>query len=71
MGSELWAALLGGSLSLLGTFLTLWLQQRFARQERAEIVRRFLAEQSAYVREIVAHLDEQMNRMGEVWIEDV
>jgi hypothetical protein len=71
MPNELWAALLGGMLSLLGTLLTLWLQQRNARTERQDVVARFVVEQAEYLRDVAVRLEANFEKYGEVWIEDV
>ena len=71
MPNELWAALLGGALSLAGTLLTLFLQQRSQRNERKDIVTRFVIEQGEYLRELSGRLEANFQKSNEVWMEDV
>ena len=71
MPNELWAAILGGALSLAGTLLTLFLQQRSQRNERKDIVTRFVIEQGEYLRELASRLEANFQKHSEVWMEDV
>jgi hypothetical protein len=66
MPNELWAALLGGALSLAGTLLTLFLQQRAQRNERKDIVTRFVIEQGEYLRELSGRLEGNFQKHNEV-----
>ncbi len=66
---EFLSALAGGTLSLLGTVVTLIFQQRSARTERERVVKRFLANLIDHLRTISEQLNQHFEAKGEIWFE--
>jgi hypothetical protein len=66
---EFLAAIVGGMLSLLGSSLAIWLQQRYQLKERKHFVTKFIIEQAAYLKSLVEHIENHHQQTGEVWFE--
>ncbi len=66
---EFLAAIVGGMLSLLGSSLAIWLQQRYQLKERKHFVAKFIIEQAAYLKSLAEHIENHHQQTGEVWFE--
>lgn len=66
---EFLAAIGGGMLSLLGSSLAIWLQQRYQLKERKHLVANFIIEQAAYLKSLAEHIENHHQQTGEVWFE--
>jgi len=66
---EFLAAIVGGMLSLLGSSLAIWLQQRYQLKERKHFVAKFIIDQAAYLKSLAEHIENHHQQTGEIWFE--